>query len=246
MGRRAAKAALRHSGVTPGEVESTVGLPASTTRRICSTSGTSVSPSSSTRVRRPTRRCRRLQHPQLVARDRRARQPFEDGCGWAHQPERNVELRASGVEPVLQPPELVPVDDVRAAELERPVRSVGSRAPAAKSRRRRRPRSAGSAGVPAADRRDRRQARDADERRQRAAVTEHEARPEDHVLESGGGDGLLHLPLRAVVRNEVLRLVVRRRARSCARTAARPPPAPRRRGCGCPAPSPARSPRACR
>ena len=38
---------------------------------------------------------------------------------------------------------------------------------------------------------------------------EDEARPEDHVLERRGRDGLLHLPLRVVVGDEVLRLLAR-------------------------------------
>src|SRR5437667_417952 len=60
------------------------------------------------------------------------------------------------------------------------------------------------------DRCDRGQLRELAEGRQDAAVTsEDEARPEDHVLEPGGLDSLLHLPLGVVVGDEVLRLLAR-------------------------------------
>src|SRR5205085_7952447 len=49
-----------------------------------------------------------------------------------------------------------------------------------------------------------------DERRENSAVrAEDEARPEDDVRDPGGCDELLRLPLRAVVRHEVLRLLAR-------------------------------------
>ena len=55
---------------------------------------------------------------------------------------------------------------------------------------------------------DRRPAHLADEQRQHAAVpAEDEARPEDHVLEPGLLDRLLHLPLRVVVGGQVLRVL---------------------------------------
>src|SRR5215210_917666 len=62
--------------------------------------------------------------------------------------------------------------------------------------------------APADDRRRRQPTHLPHEGRQYAAVTaEHERRPEDHVRDPGALDRPLHLPLRAVVRSEILRLL---------------------------------------
>ena len=91
------------------------------------------------------------EHLQLVARDRRLRQPLEHGRLARISPNGMCSVGAAGAERLLQPrPELVPRDDVGPAELERAVRGLRLRRHRPRSRRRRRrPRSAGSAASPA-------------------------------------------------------------------------------------------------
>src|SRR5207302_4286219 len=108
-------------------------------------------------------------------------------------------------------PELVPADDVRAAELEGAVRGLRPIEGLQEAR--------GDVVAPdrldpllagADDRRDRRQLHHTLELFERAALLrEDEARAEDHVLEPRGLHDLLHLPLRVVVADEVPRLLGR-------------------------------------
>src|SRR4029078_6755819 len=67
---------------------------------------------------------RPLQHAQLVAREERGRDPLEQ-CGRApREPERHVDGRPPGAERRLEaPPEITPRHRIRAAELDRAVRS---------------------------------------------------------------------------------------------------------------------------
>ncbi len=152
-----------------------------------------------------------LEHLQQVACERDVPgQALGDERVDAHQANRDVEARApadSERRPELLP-ELVPADDVGAAELEGPVR-FGFVEGGGEVR--------GHVVDPdrldplvacADDRRHRGQLRELAEGRQDAAVSpEDEARPEDHVLETGVLDRLLHLPLAVVVGDEVLRVL---------------------------------------
>ena len=164
------------------------------------------------------------QHPQLVARDRRVGQPLEDERRRAHRARTARGAAGAGCpSAAFQPrPELVPVDDVRAAQLDT---SPSSRATASASRagdvadpdrleplRRRadRPASPAPAGRSArtgAARRRRRRTRSSDGGSRGRARRPHR---------------LLGAPLRPVVRHGVLRRRRSSRARSSARTAGRP------------------------
>ena len=182
-----------------------------TARRSCSSSGTSGSWNTSTAARIGDDVVAELEHRQLVARHRRAGQPVGERRLRAHEPDRHVDRRAPRAEHALQAlPEAVPRRRLRTAELERApehIRVLDRLREVLRDvldpDRLEPPRPV------ADDRRHGRVAREPHERRQDAAVVaEHEARPEDDVLEARRADGALHLPFRGEVRHRVLRALV--------------------------------------
>ena len=137
---------------------------------------------------------------------------------------------------LIASPELVPRDRLRPAELDRPARAVSRGRRAARRGRGRRSRSAAHAASPArSPASPASQARDAQEARQHAAVgAEHEARPEDDVLDPAAARPSA---LQPTSRGSTGRsLPARFRARSSARSAARRSRARPRRGSRCPRP----------
>src|SRR5436190_5031500 len=149
-----------------------------------------------------------LEHRQQVAGERDvAGQALGDAGVEPHQPDRHVEGRPApdadrGPQTL---PELVPADDLGSAELEGAVRRFDSVDGGGEIRSHVvDPDRLDLLLARADDRRHRRQLRELPEGRQDAAVAaEDEARPEDHVLEAGSLDRLLHLPFGVVVGHEV-------------------------------------------
>ena len=136
------------------------------------------------------RRCRRaVEHRELVARDRRARQALGSAAPGAHERRSGRGACAPALAERARDPlvQLVPGRRVGAAELERAVRRRRRSIDLAKNAATSSTQIGWSRRVAAADdRRHRRPAHLADEERQHAAVAaEDEARPEDHVLEPG-------------------------------------------------------------